>query len=89
MKNRRKWKRLIILLLSLILLISALEKSMLPDGQERKLLSSRFSAASRAEKLPPLPAGSSAPISTSAPKEASWSSAPKSPSSRRTRSYCA
>ena len=50
MKNRRKWKRLIILLLSLILLISALEKSMLPDGQERKLLSSRFSAASRAEK---------------------------------------
>lgn len=50
MKNRRKWKRLIILLLSLILLISALEKSMLPDGQERKLLSSRFSAARRAEK---------------------------------------
>ena len=49
MKNRRKWKRLIILLLSLILLISALEKSMLPDGQERKLLSVRFSAASRAE----------------------------------------
>ena len=50
MKNRRKWKRLIILLLSLILLISALEKSMLPYGQERKLLSSRFSAARRAEK---------------------------------------
>ena len=50
MKNRRKWKRLIILLLSLILLISALEKGMLPDGQERNPLSVRFSAARRAEK---------------------------------------
>ena len=50
MKNRRKWKRLIILLLSLILLISALEKNMLPDGQERNLLSFRFSAARRAEQ---------------------------------------
>ena len=50
MKNRRKWKRLIILLLSLILLISAFEKGMLPDGQERNPLSVRFSAARRAEK---------------------------------------